>query len=156
MNKVMDTRYDNLPTTSAKIRAMAADGIPRSEIARQLGKRYQHVRKVLVDEEVRRAKTEAGQPNSASKPEQPPTTRIKLGPDGRIVIPAAFREALGLKEGEVLIAAMEDGELHLLTIPAAVRRARAIVRKYVPEGVSLVDELIADRRREAEEEARDG
>jgi AbrB family looped-hinge helix DNA binding protein len=73
-----------------------------------------------------------------------------------VVIPAALREALGLKEGDVLIASAEDGELHLLTIPAAVRRARAIVRKYVPEGVSLVDELIADRRREAEEEARDG
>jgi vacuolar-type H+-ATPase subunit H len=37
-----------------------------------------------------------------------------------------------------------------------VERARAIVRKYVPEGVSLVDELIADRRREAEEEDGNG
>lgn len=139
-------------TTSSKIRAMAAEGMPRAEIARQLGIRYQHVRKVLVDDETRRAKQEASQ--SPLKPDAPTTTRIKLGPDGRVVIPAPFREALGLKEGQVLIASMEDGEVHLLTIPAAVRRAQAIVRKYVPEGVSLVDELIADRRREAEEEAR--
>ena len=138
-------------TTSSKIRTMAAEGMPRAEIARQLGIRYQHVRKVLVDDETRRAKQEARQ--SPSRPDVPATTRIKLGPDGRVVIPAAFREALGLKEGEVLIASIEDGELHLFTIPAAIRRAQAIVRKYVPEGVSLVDELIAYRRREAEEEA---
>jgi AbrB family looped-hinge helix DNA binding protein len=151
----LKSRYQHLPTISAKIRAMAADGVPRSEIARHLGKRYQHVRKVLVDEEARRAKAEARQPD-VSRPQQPSTTRLKLGADGRIVIPANFREALGLKEGDVLIASVEDGELHLLTIPAAVRRAQAMVRKFVPEGVSLVDELIADRRREAEEEARDG
>ncbi len=34
----------------------------------------------------------------------------------------------------------------------AIERARAILRKYVPEGVGLADELIADRRREAERE----
>ncbi len=33
-----------------------------------------------------------------------------------------------------------------------VRRIQAEVRKFVPPGVSLVDELIADRRREAEQE----
>jgi len=146
------SRYDRLPTVSAKIRAMAADGVPRAEIAKRLGKKYQHVRKVLVDEEARQTK----QANKGPKLESPQTTRIRLGPDGRVVIPSAFREALRLKESDVLIASLEDGELHLLTIPAAIRRARAIVRKFVPEGVSLVDELIADRRREAEEEARDG
>ena len=34
----------------------------------------------------------------------------------------------------------------------AIARAQAILRRYVPEGVSLADELIADRRREAERE----
>jgi AbrB family looped-hinge helix DNA binding protein len=148
------THYDALPTTSAKIRSMAADGIPRAEIARRLGIRYQHVRKVLVDEQARLAKYEARA--NAPEPIPPSTTRVRVGPDGRILIPAPFRDALGLKEGEVLIASVEGGELHLLTIPAAVERARAIVRKYVPEGVSLVDELIADRRREAEEEDGNG
>ena len=33
-----------------------------------------------------------------------------------------------------------------------VELARAILRKYVPEGVSLVDELIAERRAEAARE----
>jgi AbrB family looped-hinge helix DNA binding protein len=155
MSKAVESRYSHLTTTSAKIRAMAADGIPRADIARQLGKKYQHVRKVLVDAETQRAR-EASQSRAKGPWAQPHATRIRLGPDGRILIPAAFREALGLREGQVLIASAEEGELHLLTIPAAARRAQAIVRKFVPEGVSLVDELIADRRREAEEEARDG
>jgi len=37
-----------LPTKSAKIRALAAAGLSRSEIAKGLGIRYQHVRNVLI------------------------------------------------------------------------------------------------------------
>ena len=42
--------------------------------------------------------------------------------------------------------------IEILTQRAAVKRARDIVRKFVPPGVSLVDELIAERRREARKE----
>jgi len=38
-----------LATTSAKIRALAQAGFERAEIARLLGIRYQHVRRVLID-----------------------------------------------------------------------------------------------------------
>jgi hypothetical protein len=38
-----------LATTSAKIRALAQAGYDRTEISKELGIRYQHVRKVLVD-----------------------------------------------------------------------------------------------------------
>jgi AbrB family looped-hinge helix DNA binding protein len=82
--------------------------------------------------------------------------RLKIGPGGRVVIPADFRRAMEIKEGDVVTALLEDGELRLVGIKVAVRKAQAMVRKYVPEGVSLVDELIEDRRREAEEESRNG
>jgi hypothetical protein len=36
---------------------------------------------------------------------------------------------------------------------AAIRRMQQEIRKVVPEGVSLVDELIADRRAEAARES---
>jgi len=42
------SKYDDLPTKSAKIRAMAADGWSRSNTAKALNIRYQHVRNVLV------------------------------------------------------------------------------------------------------------
>jgi bifunctional DNA-binding transcriptional regulator/antitoxin component of YhaV-PrlF toxin-antitoxin module len=84
------------------------------------------------------------------------TTKVRLGTGGRVVIPAAFRDALGLKANEVLFAQIENGETHLMTATAAVRRAQALVRQFVPEGVSLVDELIEDRRRGAVHRKRRG
>jgi antitoxin PrlF len=94
----------------------------------------------------RRAQQEAGMKSG----------RIRVGPDGQVVISATIREALGLKEGDALIPIVENGELHLLPLQAAVRRAQAIVRRFAPEGVSLVEELLEDRRREVEREAHDG
>ncbi len=80
--------------------------------------------------------------------------KIRVGSNGSVIVPATLSEALGLKEGDVLLARVDDGEIHLLTPRAAVRRAQAIVRQFVPEGVSLVDELLEDRRREVEAEDR--
>ena len=45
-----------------------------------------------------------------------------------------------------------DGEVRITTRQARMRRAQELVRRYIPEGVSLVDELIAERRAEAERE----
>jgi len=137
-----------LPSKSEKMRVLAKAGYKRKAIADFLGTRYQFVRNVLVQDEVRNAK------NAATKSDeiQLAPTKLRLGPDGRVLIPAAFREALGLSEGDTLIASIDDGELNLLTRRAAVRRAQAIVRQFVPKGVSLVDELIEDRRREVERE----
>ena len=38
-------------------------------------------------------------------------------------------------------------------VPGPIAKIQAMVRRYVPEGHSLVDELIADRRAEAEHES---
>lgn len=136
---------DRLPTKSAKIRRLAAEGVPRAEIARQLNIRYQHVRNVLERDHAK-AKRAQDETDPAS------SIKVRLGPEGRVLIPAVFRERLGVKEGDVLFARVENGELNLLTPQAAMRRAQAIVRRFVPKDVSLVDELIEDRRREAERE----
>ena len=39
-----------------------------------------------------------------------------------------------------------DDEVRITTVEAVVRRAQALVRRYVPADRSLVDELIAERR----------
>lgn len=80
------------------------------------------------------------------------TYRTVLAPGGRIVIPAAMRKAMGLEVGEEVLIRFEDGEARLFTRAQAIRRAQELVRRYVPEGVSLVDELLEDRRREVEQE----
>ena len=77
---------------------------------------------------------------------------VEVGDAGRIVLPAAFRKRLGIREGDVLTAEIVDGDIVLTPLDSGIRKAQAIVRRYVPQGVSLVDELLEERRREAERE----
>ncbi len=81
-----------------------------------------------------------------------PRSELRMGKQGRIVVPAEIRESLGLSEGDRLIARVEDGALYLATVRANLDRARRIVRQHVAADRSLVDELIADRRAEANRE----
>ncbi|MCM3681161.1 MULTISPECIES: AbrB/MazE/SpoVT family DNA-binding domain-containing protein [Sphingomonadaceae] len=78
--------------------------------------------------------------------------RVKIVDGGKLVIPAAMRRELGITTGDTVLVDVDDGELRVRSVPKALERARAILRKYVPEGVGLADELIAERRREAERE----
>lgn len=78
--------------------------------------------------------------------------RVKIVDGGKLVIPAVMRRELGLSTGDTVLVDVEDGELRVRSVSRALERARAILRKYVPEGVSIADELITDRRREAERE----
>ena len=78
--------------------------------------------------------------------------RLRINENGRVVIPAAFRKALGIKAGDRVILTMQDDELRIMTVKRRIQRAQERVRKYIKPGRSLVDELIADRRREARNE----
>ncbi len=80
------------------------------------------------------------------------TVQVHVGPQGRIVIPAQFREALDIRPGLILIARVEDGRLVLEKREQILARLRETFAQ-VPDGVSLVDELIAERREEARREA---
>ena len=76
----------------------------------------------------------------------------KMSEGGRIVIPAEYRKELGLKPGDQVVLALEDGELRLYTMKQAIKRAQDFVRRYVPEGRMLSEELIRERREEASRE----
>ncbi len=77
---------------------------------------------------------------------------VKLGTNGRLVIPAAVRRALGVAEGDELSLALVDDELRVTTLRAAVRRAQRVMAQRVPAERSLADELIAERRAAAANE----
>ncbi len=63
-----------------------------------------------------------------------------------------MREALGIKPGDTMDLQIQDYELRISTRRARIRKAQERIRQYVPEGVSLVDELSAERRDAAKNE----
>ncbi|KAF3889122.1 MULTISPECIES: AbrB/MazE/SpoVT family DNA-binding domain-containing protein [Nostocales] len=75
--------------------------------------------------------------------------KTKISEGGRIVIPSEYRKQLGLEVGDEVTIALVNGEVRIFTLEQAIKRAQEIVRRYVPEGRSLSDELIAERRQES-------
>jgi bifunctional DNA-binding transcriptional regulator/antitoxin component of YhaV-PrlF toxin-antitoxin module len=83
--------------------------------------------------------------------QQPLVMDLTVAPNGRLVIPVAMRQALGVADGGKLIARQMDGRLVLEPVDLAIQRAQAMVRRYVPAGTSLADELITERRAAADD-----
>jgi AbrB family looped-hinge helix DNA binding protein len=82
----------------------------------------------------------------------PAKVKLKLNENGRVVIPADFRKALGITAGDEIILRWEDDELRITTMKRNIERAQRRARQYLKPGVSLVDELIAERRKAAKRE----
>jgi AbrB family looped-hinge helix DNA binding protein len=78
--------------------------------------------------------------------------RTRLNENGRLVIPASFRKALGIAPGDEVILRLEEDELRMTTLKHRIARAQRNARKYIPRGVSLADELIAERCEAAKRE----
>ncbi len=81
-------------------------------------------------------------------------TILKLGQNGRMIIPAELRRNLELEEGDELLVTVEGKRL-VLEIEAAL-----LERLYATVGEPFEDELVSDsllreRREEAEREAAD-
>ena len=81
------------------------------------------------------------------------TYRAKLNDEGRLVIPAELRKALGLKAGQEVLLRKTEAGLEVTTYDMAVKQFQEQVAKMVPAGVSLADEQIAERRAEASRDA---
>lgn len=73
-------------------------------------------------------------------------TRIRVAKDGRLVLPAKLRKALKIQAGDEIIAKLENDSIRLIPIQQAVTLAQQAVKAYVPQGTSLVDDLIKARR----------
>ena len=85
-----------------------------------------------------------------------PATRLRLGKNGRIVIPARVRDALGLREGDTLVLTVGpcSGRLILETEEMILARLHDLVGA-APEGELVSEELLRERREEAQREARE-
>ncbi len=79
---------------------------------------------------------------------------VRLGPQGRLVVPATLRRELGLEEGSELAIRADGRRLILEPRSEVLRRVRSQF-EAVPPKVSLVRELSADRREQARRERRE-
>jgi AbrB family looped-hinge helix DNA binding protein len=79
-------------------------------------------------------------------------TRMRVNENGRVVIPASYRKALGINVGDEVVLRIEDEELRITTLKRRLAQAQRRVRRYVKPGRSLADELIAERREAAKRE----
>jgi AbrB family looped-hinge helix DNA binding protein len=75
--------------------------------------------------------------------------RGKVSSAGRVILPAELRKELGIEDGADIVFSRTEYGIQITTLDQAIRQAQALVRRYVPEGVSLVDELRAARRQDA-------
>ncbi|MGA3371135.1 MAG: AbrB/MazE/SpoVT family DNA-binding domain-containing protein [Terracidiphilus sp.] len=80
------------------------------------------------------------------------SVKLRLSDNGRIVIPAEMRQKLGIGAGDTVLLTVEGDALRIESYRARVRRVQESLRKYIPPGRSLADELIAERREEARRE----
>jgi AbrB family looped-hinge helix DNA binding protein len=75
--------------------------------------------------------------------------KTSIGEGGRVVLPAAYRKALGVGVGDEVVLTLEDDGLRITTLAKAVERSQALARRYVRGKRSLSRELLRERRREA-------
>jgi hypothetical protein len=146
-----DRLTQGLSTKSDKIRALARHGAATADIARYLDIRYQFARNVLERSGLHRVRTDRDAPPADASGAAANTTSAWVEVDalGRLQIPPKHLAMAGLHPGEMVNVRVSSGALEVLSKRAALQRAQQIVGEFVPPGVSLVDELIAERRREA-------
>jgi AbrB family looped-hinge helix DNA binding protein len=76
----------------------------------------------------------------------------RINENGRLVIPASFRRALGIQSGDAVVVRLENDELRITTLRQRLAKAQQLVRRHVGATTSLADELIAERREAARRE----
>jgi len=54
---------------------------------------------------------------------EPKSTRVHVAPGGAVAIPKTMCEALGVKEGDVLVATEDGGEIRLATFDTLMERS---------------------------------
>ncbi len=149
MTDPLRAEVETIATVSDKILFLARQGMPRAEIARLLGKRYQHVRKVLARDAAKLSWLKPTPLSAAST-----ILRLKLSADRTLVLPPAALAAPGLPRGGAVAARIEEGAIRHSEPVAALRRVlkrlEPLRARLAAEGCLGSNELITERRREAE------
>ena len=82
----------------------------------------------------------------------PGTERVVIDAAGRLVVPARFRRAMGIRGRDTVIVGMVGDSLRVHTVDGALERLQRLARRKRADDGSAVDAFIAERRDEAETE----
>ena len=77
---------------------------------------------------------------------------VVLGESGRIVLPVAIRKEFGLEPGERLTIYSKGGEIRILSRKMALESLRADIVRQRGSLAGMLDEFLAERRKEAARE----
>ncbi len=77
--------------------------------------------------------------------------RTRVNEQGRVVIPAEYRRALGIGVDEPVVLTLEGASIRIQKSTEALAEVQRLVAPFA-EGRKLVEELIAERRDESERE----
>lgn len=80
------------------------------------------------------------------------TIRGKVSGAGRVVLPAELRKEFGIKDGSEVLFSRTPHGIEIKTLDQAVKEAQEFCSRFAKPDVSLVDELIRERREEAARE----
>lgn len=80
--------------------------------------------------------------------------QARINENGRIVVPAVIRKAMGLKLGDSVVMSLEDGVLHIEPRRAPYRASRIQdqSRKIAKPGTPASGDLVQERREESQAE----
>lgn len=77
---------------------------------------------------------------------------VSVAENGRVVLPLVLRRRLNVVRGGTVVIREEEGRVLLESVDDAIARAQALVRQFAPGATGVVDELLSERRAEAERE----
>lgn len=141
-------------SVSDRIRDLDKAGHSRAEIARLLGKRYQHVRNVLEADKLKASPPAKAAAPTKARDDAPTRFRFIVGKGGTLTLDADAQAALGVKPGSVVIGLMRGESMMLTEGMASARRAQKLAMAMDTGSGSAVDALFAMRRAEVEAELR--
>jgi AbrB family looped-hinge helix DNA binding protein len=87
-----------------------------------------------------------------SSADVPETYRVRVDSAGRVLIPAGSRQRLGIGQGDEVVVEVDDRGIRITTAAQALKEVQEYFATIKTPGVSLVDELIRERREEAARE----
>ena len=77
---------------------------------------------------------------------------VKVASNGRMILPASVRKAMGLHGDAKVILTVEDDQVRLSPIGHGVSRAQALYREHAKQS-RTVDDFLSDRKTEVVAEA---